>query len=149
SRAPVSTLCARRPGFEAKCGSACPDDNGQRSARPERTLISGGGTDFCTLCSLTTLIVLAKRRDQTVIFHPVEILIPETRTASGRRGMLRNRTSEATTTTKGINSRQKRLVQSSLALSAGDAHGLGSVFAASSAMACSGPQKLDRQSEAQ
>src|SRR5690625_3555612 len=44
---------------------------------------------------------------------------------------------------------QKRLVQSSLALSAAAALGLGSAFAASPAMADSGPQKLDLQSEAQ
>src|SRR5699024_1350097 len=44
---------------------------------------------------------------------------------------------------------QKSLVQSSLALSAAAALRLGSAFAATPGMADSGPQKLDRQSEAQ
>ncbi|WP_209325219.1 LPXTG cell wall anchor domain-containing protein [Brevibacterium renqingii] len=44
---------------------------------------------------------------------------------------------------------QKKLVQSSLALSAVAALGLGSAFVASPAMADSAPQKLDLQSEAQ
>src|SRR5699024_3849136 len=48
-----------------------------------------------------------------------------------------------------MNSMQKRLVQSSLALSAAAALGLGSAFAAARAMADSGPQKLDLQNEAQ
>src|SRR5699024_6981832 len=61
-----------------------PDHNGQRSGRPDRTLIWSRGTEICTMWSLTTHSVLAMRRDQTVIFRPVEILLPETRNAGER-----------------------------------------------------------------